>query len=81
MSESGSTVVCRKRKSKMMKKPKNSSSRKKDQNMCKKYNVVAQNVVGKKLKLDPAVEQFKHIKHRQDFFLVMIMSAKKAGKL
>lgn len=72
----------------LKKKPKNApkktkvtGSRKKDQNMCKKYNLVAQNVVGKKLKLTAAVEEFKKDKHRQDFFLIMVICANKAGKL
>ena len=64
-----------------VRKTKVSGSRKKDQNMCKKYNLVAQNVVGKKLKLTAAVEEFKKIKHRQDFFLIMVISSRKAGKL
>lgn len=60
---------------------KGSGSRKKDQNMCKKYNAVALSVMVKKLKLGDQIQEYKKFKHRQDFFVLMVMYAQKADKL
>ena len=48
--------------------------------MCKKYNGVAQGVL-KKMHLEKKCQEYKKHKYRQDYFIIMLMIAKKAGKL